>query len=252
MRSYATIPPTVWQTEIKKLRGDAEAVAVYFHLITSPHSTMIGVYPLPMIYLAHDLGSPLEGASKGLRRVIEAGLCTYDEESEIVWVHEMAATQVAPRLSPKDNRVSAIAKQLAILPICPITLAFYRRYREPFHFQDQNCLDEFERAFRGAYQGASEPLRSKEQEQDKEQDKDLGQEQEQFGSGDERLAPARASSSQDPFEPCATVEEGKRFLISKGVPSARMETALQRLMKGKLFPCDIEEWKQEAQQERAA
>ncbi len=248
MRSYATVPPTVWQTDIKKLRGDADAIAVYFHLTTSPHSTMIGVYPLPLIYLAHDIGSPLEGASKGLRRVIEAKICTYDEESEIVWVHQMAALQVAPRLSPKDNKVSAVAKQLAILPICPITLDFYSLYREPYHLHDQGILAEFERAYLSPSEAPSKPLRSKEQEQEQ----DLGKDQKQLGSGGERLTPARAQDDEpeEPFELPTSINQARSFLDRIGIPAERMEAALQRHMRGKLFPCDVEEWKREAQERR--
>lgn len=252
MRSFAAISPSVWQTDIKKLRGDPEAVSVYFHLLTSPHSTMIGIYPLDLNYVAIDLGSPLEGASKGLRRVCEVGLASYDEVNEIIWVHDMALAQVAPRLSPKDNKVSAVAKQLAMLPICQITLAFYQRYREIYHLWDLPNMEDFERAFRSPFEAPSEPLRSKEKDKDKEQD--LGKKKDKFRSEDSELGStyARESENQDPFEPCSSVEEGKRFLISQGVPQKWMESGLQRLMRGALFPCDIEEWKREDHNERAA
>lgn len=55
MRNFATIPPSVWQTDLKKLRGDVEAIAVHYHLTTSSHSTMIGIYPLPVMFLAYDI-----------------------------------------------------------------------------------------------------------------------------------------------------------------------------------------------------
>ncbi|TJU96010.1 MAG: hypothetical protein E5Y12_25460, partial [Mesorhizobium sp.] len=220
MRAFATVPPSTWQTDIKKLRGDVDAIAVHYHLTTSSHSTMIGIYPLPIMYLAYELGTPLEGASKGLRRVCEAGIASYDEGTEIVWVHEMAASQVAPRLSPKDNRVVAVAKHLAALPICPISLSFFARYREPFHLADQPILEEFERAFRGA----PKPLQSKDKEQD--QEKDLGEGQEQFRSGEEEsLALTRANDGPEAaYEPRPTIEENKRVLIGLGVPLNRMET----------------------------
>lgn len=272
MRKYATIPPLVWQTDLKKLRGDNDAIAVHYHLMTSSHSTMIGIYHLPLTFLAYELGSPLEGASKGLRRVCEAGIATYDEASEIVWVHDMASSQVAPRLSPKDNRVVAVAKQLAALPICPITLSFYAHYRSVFHLSDQPILEEFERGFRGA----SEPLRSKEQEQ--EQEKDPGTGKGTIGSGVKELSSTHAREDhisasvsaserrpalnsgqatearsraadddpQDPFDPPATLDQARQFLTEAGVPDNKIETALQRLMRGALFPCDLEEWQQEA------
>ncbi|QAZ46127.1 hypothetical protein [Mesorhizobium sp. Pch-S] len=251
MRAFAAVPPTVWQTDIKKLRGEPEAVAVYFHLLTSPHTNMIGMYPLDLQYVAIDLGSPLEGASKGLRRVCEAGLATYDEVNEIVWVHDMAISQVAPRLSPKDNRVQAVAKLLATLPICPITLSFYTRYRDVFHLRDALVLEDFERASRSPFEAPSEPLRSKEKE--KEQDKDPGQGKEKLGSEGEELGATRVSDErEDPYEPRSSIEDGRRFLIGIGVPVSRMETALQRLMRGALFPCDVDEWKHEAVAMRGA
>ncbi|MGO8074731.1 hypothetical protein AB9F41_19710 [Rhizobium leguminosarum] len=245
MRSYATIPPSIWQTELKKLRGDVDAIAVHYHLTTSTHSNMIGVYPLPLVFLAYDMGSPLEGASKGLRKVIEAGICTYDEESEIVWVHDMAKSQVAPRLSPKDNRVVAVAKQLSMLPICSITLAFYIHYRELFHLWDQPLLDEYERGF----EGASKALRSKEQEKEQEQGqkKDLDSRTGLSGSEAKKdtYTHVRENEPEDPFDPPGSVEEGKSFLLSKGLPPRYIDQALQRLMRGVLYPCDIEAWIEE-------
>ena len=149
MRAFASVPPTVWQNEIKRLKGEPEAVSVYFHLLTSPHSTMIGIYSLSVGYMALDLGIHEEGASKGLQRVCEADLATFDDKREIVWVHDMALSQIAPRMAPKDNRVVSVAKHLAILPICPITLQFYGKYRDLFHLREQESLIDFELAFKG-------------------------------------------------------------------------------------------------------
>ncbi|CCE94924.1 hypothetical protein SFHH103_00424 [Sinorhizobium fredii HH103] len=242
MRNFATIPPSIWQTDLKKLRGDVEAIAVHYHLTTNSHSTMIGIYPLPLMYLAYEVGIPLEGASKGLQRVCREGLATYDAETELVWVHEMAASQVAPRLSPKDNRVVSVAKLLAALPICPISLSFYERYRDVFHLRDQRILDEFERAFLGA----SDPLRSK----DKEKEQDLGEGKGTFGSGvkEDTYTHARDHDPEHPYEQPPTVEEGKAFLMRLGLPPQFMEAALQRLMREALFPCDVNEWKREARE----
>ncbi len=246
MRSYAAIPPSIWQTDLKKLRGDTDAIAVHYHLTTSSHSTMIGIYPLPLMFLAYELGSPLEGASKGLRRVCEAGIATYDEATEMVWVHEMAASQIAPRLSPKDNRVVSVAKQLSALPICQITLSFYRHYRELFHLRDQPILQEYERAFLGA----SEPLRSKDKEQEKEQD--LGEGTERKISGSEVSRFSAGEAQEFAYDRPSSLQAGKLFLQGNGLPQEFMESALDRLMSGALFPCDIEEWKREYSERRGA
>lgn len=235
MRAFAQVPPTTWQAEVKKLRGDTDAIAVYFHLLTSLHSSMIGVYPLAVGYMAHDLGIPSEGASKGLQRVCDSGLATYDHDRELVWVHDMAAAQIATRLSPKDNKVVAVGKQLELLPICPITLAFYEKWRDLYHLKSLPILDEFERAF----QGASEGLRSKDKEKEQDKEQDLGEEEEYFGSGNEKKQPARFSMTT-PYPVPSSVAEAKTFLLDKGVPNQRLDEFVRLLMGGNCSPYDLE------------
>lgn len=99
MRDYAKVSPRFWLGETgRELRkAGAEAQVVAFYLMTSPHANMLGLYYLPVLYLAHETGLGLEGASKGLKRAVEAGFCSYDHDAEMVWVHEMAAWQVGER-----------------------------------------------------------------------------------------------------------------------------------------------------------
>ena len=186
-------------------------------------------------------GGHRKGLTKGLRRVVEAGIASYDEENEIVWVHEMSSTQVGASLAPKDNRVSAVAKHLLMLPICLITLSFYERFRDLYHLKDQIILDEFERGF----QGASEGLRSKEKEQEK--DQDLGPEKENWALEEKEYTHAQENEAPElPYDPPSRLEESRSFVMSMGVPSRFQEAAMQRHMRGALFPCDIETWKAEA------
>lgn len=236
MRSFAQVPPTTWQTEVKKLRGDTNAIAVYFHLLTSLHSSMIGVYPLAIGYMAHDLGIPPEGASKGLQRVCESGLATYDPELELVWVHDMAAAQIATRLSPKDNKVVSVGKQLELLPICPITLAFYGKWRDLYHLKDLPNLDQFESAF----QGASEGLRSKDKEKEQDKEQDLEEEEEYFGSGNEKISQPDRKSMFTPFPIPSSAAEAKRILISEGVPQHRLDECVREMMGGNFSRCELE------------
>jgi hypothetical protein len=134
MRDYAQVCPQFWLGKTgKKLRGDAEAQLVALYLITSPHANMIGVFHCPMMYIAHETGMSLEGASKGLRRVVEEGFCSFDEEHEIVWVHEMAKFQIGDQLSPKDNRVKSTEREFQKIPECEIRQGFYQKYKDAFH-----------------------------------------------------------------------------------------------------------------------
>ena len=69
MRDYATVAPQFWlgKTGRELRKKGAEAQVVSFYLMTSPHANMLGLYYLPILYIAHETGLGLEGASKGLR-----------------------------------------------------------------------------------------------------------------------------------------------------------------------------------------
>ncbi|EMG9443940.1 DNA-binding protein [Escherichia coli] len=169
MRDYAKVSPRFWLGETgKELRkAGAEAQVVAFYLMTSPHANMLGLYYLPVLYLAHETGLGLEGASKGLRRASEAGFCSYDHDSEMVWVHEMAAWQVGEALKPGDNRCAGIRNEYASLPENAFLSAFYDRYKTDFHLDvRRNNSRNSTRGFEGALKG----LRSQEQEQEQDQE----------------------------------------------------------------------------------
>lgn len=85
------------------MRGNLEAITVHYHLTTSGHANMIGLYYVPITYIAHEIGCTVEGASKGLLALVQAQICSYDFERELVWVHDMAADQIAAQLSPKTS-----------------------------------------------------------------------------------------------------------------------------------------------------
>lgn len=104
-------------------------------------------------------------ASKGLNRSIEAGFCSYDEDTEMVWVHEMAAYQVGKALKPGDNRCAGVRSEYASLTENRFLSAFYDRYKDDFHLN-------IKREPRRILEGASKGLGSQDQEQDQEQEKD--------------------------------------------------------------------------------
>lgn len=133
--------------------------------MTSPHANMLGLYYLPILYIAHETGLGLEGASKGLKSTIEAGFCSYDEDTEMVWVHEMAAYQVGKALKPGDNRCAGVRSEYASLTENPFLSLFYERYKDDFHLnvKRESCPTP---------EGASKGLRSQDQEQDQEQEQD--------------------------------------------------------------------------------
>jgi hypothetical protein len=137
MRDYAKIGPQFWiGTTGKRLRAAGPfAQVVGLYLISSPHANMLGLYYLPKMFIAHETGLGLEAAAKGLASCIEAGLCSYDDASEMVWVHAMAAYQVADALKPDDKRCIGIQNEYNTLPTNPFLPSFYEKYRDAFHMK---------------------------------------------------------------------------------------------------------------------
>ncbi|MFG0598343.1 hypothetical protein ACF8OH_26825 [Delftia sp. WSY_9] len=165
MRDYAKAVPKMWHGKtFKALRKHPEGLVVALYLMTSPSSNMLGLYAQPVLYMAYETGLGEEGARKGLQQCIEAGYCSYDDESEFVWVHEMASYQIASELKGSDLRCKGIQKDYDALPDNPFLGEFFDRYAEAFHLHGR-------RGGEGATQPPCKPLRSQEQEQEQEQEK---------------------------------------------------------------------------------
>lgn len=142
MRDYSKVAGSLWTGKTgKALRGDMEAQIVAMYLMTSPHANMIGVYFCPIHYISYETGLPLEGASKGLHRLIEGGFCTYVDETEMVWVHEMAKYQIDEQLRPTDNRVKGIQKAVDCIKESEIRKGFLAKYSLTFHLSDEGTKD---------------------------------------------------------------------------------------------------------------
>lgn len=162
MRDYSKVEPKMWHGKtMKALRKSPEGLVVALYLMTSPSSNMLGLYAQPILYMAYETGLGEEGARKGLQSCIDAGFCSYDEESEFVFVHEMACYQIAPELKAADLRCKGIQKDYEALPDNPFLGAFYERYADVFHLTKARGIE-----------APSKPLRSQEQEQEQEQDRE--------------------------------------------------------------------------------
>ncbi|AEF89685.1 hypothetical protein DelCs14_2673 [Delftia sp. Cs1-4] len=162
MRDYSKVGPQFWTgktgKEIRKKGTEATLVALY--LMTSPHSNMLGLYFQPLMYMAYETGLGIEGASKGLQDCTDVGFCSYDDESEMVWVHEMAAFQIADELKESDKRTAGVQKDYDTLQDNPFLAAFFDRYQSAFHLKNKRGIE-----------APSKPHRSQEQEQEQEQEK---------------------------------------------------------------------------------
>ena len=134
MRDYSVVSPRFWIGATgKELRGNPPAQVLALYLMTSPHANMIGVFHCPLIYMAHETGLGMEGASKALQSLIEAKFCTYEESSETVFVHRMAAFQVGDQLSAQDKRCKGVEREWSNIPSRHLQQAFFAIYSVAFH-----------------------------------------------------------------------------------------------------------------------
>ena len=174
MRDYSKVSPQFWIGKtgkaLRKQGLEAQLVAIY--LLTSPHSTMLGLYPLPVVYIGHETGLGIEGASKGLQGCIEAGFCMYDEEAEVVWVIEMSHYQIADKLSANDKQCKGVQKAYDEIIENPFLGKFFEKYSGPFNMQRNRMAVD-----KTPIEAPSKTLGSQEQEQEQAQEQDQEQAQ---------------------------------------------------------------------------
>ncbi|NYT68781.1 DNA-binding protein [Pusillimonas noertemannii] len=207
MRDYSKVSPKFWigATGKRMRAAGMEAQIVAMYLLTSPHANMLGLYYCPEMFIAHETGLGMEGASKGLRSAIEAGFCEYDEASEVVWVIEMASYQIADSLKPADLRVKGVHNEYMSLPSNPYLARFFEKYKDAF------CMTE-SRELINPPQAPSKPLASQEQEQEQKKE----QEQEQREAAEAGGNPSNPEGLPAENDPPAAAQPAPRASSPRG------------------------------------
>jgi hypothetical protein len=171
-RRYGMILTTFYTgpTGVKIRRAGERPQHVALYTCTSPSTSMLGFFYLPVSTIAHDTGIPLEGAREALVSLQAVGFCEYDDETEWVWIPELARYQLGEILGPKDNRHKAMLGKLQESKGSVFYGKFLDRYRVPYQIPDES-----------PFKAPPKPLRS--QEQDQEQDQDQEQEKREATGG---------------------------------------------------------------------
>ena len=136
MRNYSKLSYDIWSGKTgKEVKKAGLAVrSVFSYLIVNRHVSMLGVYYLPIDYMAYDIGITVEVASQALEKLRELGFCCYDPETEYVWVYNMAYYQVGSNLKKSDKQIHQIHKIVASFPDgLPFMSEFYERYKDNFY-----------------------------------------------------------------------------------------------------------------------
>ena len=70
MRKYAKVSPRLWTGRLGlAMRGDAMMQVVAFYLLTGPHANLAGLYLLPVVTLADDIGHGARKVRTALRKL---------------------------------------------------------------------------------------------------------------------------------------------------------------------------------------
>lgn len=213
MREYARFPPAFWHSKICKdiRRAGVEGVVMAAYLKTAPLSNMLGLYTLSLPGAGHETGMGFEGAQKGLQICIKAGYCAYDDDTEFVWVFDMAREQIGEALKITDNQVKNVQKQYAAMEENPFLAGFYDRYAVDFHLLEKRGK---QTPLPTPSEGDAEPLgskaKAKAQEQAQEQANAQGQDQ----------AHEQAGLHQAPAKPRAPAKTTAATKAADRAPSA--------------------------------
>ena len=141
-RKFAKVYPSIWTS--KKMRGvssNAKLLAMYF--LTSPFYCMVGIYQqLPEITCKHT-GLSDEDFDQALHELKEVDFVRYDEDTEVVWVVDMAMSQVSDGgLSEKQkkgvlNELNRLHRECQF----PFVEEFMAHYRGRYNFLPETPED---------------------------------------------------------------------------------------------------------------
>ena len=175
MRKYGAVSPRFWIGSTgKKLRGDPSAQLLALYLVSCPHSTMSGIFHIPILYMAHETGIAYAEVADALERLIRLEFCEYDYETETVLVIRMAAFQVAETLKSGDKRIKGLINEISQVPD-RLRDRFLKQYRDAFQLYEVDLTESPHEAPSKHHDGDNEaPLKprqnktgtSQEQEQD--------------------------------------------------------------------------------------
>jgi hypothetical protein len=135
MRTFAQVRPSFWHgatgRQIRRCGHECQVLALY--LISGPNAHALGLYYLPLTAVAHETGMTVEEVQSGIAKRCEIGFCAYDNESEVVFVVNMARFQIGERLERKDKNVTWVWREMEkmrSLPFFNLLLEIYgERYQ---------------------------------------------------------------------------------------------------------------------------
>ena len=134
-KKFAKIRPNLWKSKkMRYLSPKGKLLALY--LLTSPTYSMVGIYEQSKIVAQKHTGLSVIDFDSALAELQAIDFVRFDEETEVVWVVDMALTQVA------DGKLSEPQQKGVINELCrlelecqfPFVSEFIDRYKEIYPF----------------------------------------------------------------------------------------------------------------------
>jgi hypothetical protein len=124
---YARIEEGFWTDPmIKSLSLEGKILAAW--LFTNPHRHFSGLYYLPRVLIAVEIGVSIEVSNHELNVLEDKGFLRYSDEYSVVWVKKMLFHQSGGTLNEKQAK--GISSHLKTLHGCPLITEFLERYKQ--------------------------------------------------------------------------------------------------------------------------
>jgi hypothetical protein len=143
VRSFFKMSPQFWTGEtgrgIRKAGKNCQLLAAF--LCYPPQGNALGLYYLPLHHVIHEVALTLKEATDAMHKLCDIGFCSYDLESEFVWVIEKAKIEIGESLKSSDNMIEWANREYEQVPKNPFLGEFYDRYREAFHLKNRRDFE---------------------------------------------------------------------------------------------------------------
>ena len=139
---YQNIHSQIWIDE-KFIELSSDGKMLFLYVMTSPHSNTIGIYVLPKMYMACDLGWDLKRLSKPFRELLDKQMVLYDERVNLLCVknhvkynpienenQSKSASKILDEL-PKSHLFQILLEQLNKQYHEPLRKRLAERYAKP-------------------------------------------------------------------------------------------------------------------------
>lgn len=150
IRSFST----AIQADPKFKRRTTEARLLYFTLYMHPANHMCGLFSLSIGHMALDLGLPVERTQDALAELKQHGWVDVDDESELVWIPEMAAR--VGNISDKSPVGKSVVKYLAGFRPCALIKRVSDTLSIPYRYPMAEGIDTLsDRVLTGSVSGSA-------------------------------------------------------------------------------------------------